>query len=556
METILQLLTGVSSAHTILVIALVIALGLALGSIRIFGVNLGVAGVLFAGIAFGHFKIHIQPEILEFTREFGLILFVYTIGMQVGPGFFSSFKRDGIRMNVLAAMIVLVGAVITVALSKTLSIPFPVAVGMFSGATTNTPSLAAAQQALQEVASLGADALRMPGLGYAVCYPFGIVGIILSMIAIRIFFKIDPKEEGEHYSEVHAKHRRALEVMDFKVENPNLNGCALDAIPLPAGGGLVISRVLHQGETQIAMPDTLIFPGDILRAVGPRERLEDLKLIIGQPVTPQWGVLKESIITKRVVVTRRDVAGKSIGDLDPFLYGVTVTRISRAEVEFAATPDVEINFADTLLVVGEEEGIRKFALIVGNSVKALDHPELIPVFIGIALGVILGSLPFHFPGMPAPLKLGLAGGPLLVAMLLSRIGRFGKLIWYMPISANFMLREIGISLFLACVGLKSGDQFLATLTQGQGMVWLAGGALITVVPLLLAGVWARFYYKMNYLSVCGLLAGSMTDPPALAFANQITASNAQVISYAAVYPLVMIMRVVVAQILVLLFAHG
>lgn len=552
METLIQLFTADSVAHTVLILTIIIAAGIFVGSLNFFGIRLGVAGVLFAGILLGHFKIAINQETAEFVREFGLILFVYTIGMQVGPGFFSSLKREGARLNAAAAAIVLMGAVITVLLSRFWHIPMSVAVGMFAGASTNTPSLAAAQQALKEISGLPADALKMPGLGYAVCYPFGILGILLTMILIRTGLKIAPKSEAEKYEQQHAKHKTVIEAADFRVENVNLNACSAETLPLPEK--VVLSRIMHGEEAQIVSPDSRIYTGDVIRAVGSREALESLRLLLGSRIRFDWGQGNEEIVTQRVLVTRREVVGKELGDLDPFLYGVTVTRIRRGEVEFPAASDIEVKIADTLMVVGEAHGIKRFAAIVGNSVKHLDHPELIPIFVGIAFGVILGSLPFHIPGMPAPVKLGLAGGPLLAAILLSWVGRIGKLIWYMPASANFMLREIGISLFLACVGLRSGDKFVETLVTGHGMQWMLGGALITFVPLAVTGFFMRFKYKLNYLSICGLLAGSMTDPPALAFANQIYPSNAQVISYAAVYPLVMILRVLAAQALVIFFA--
>lgn len=552
METLIQLFTVDSVAHTVLLLTVIIALGIFAGSIPVFGIRLGVAGVLFAGLLFGHFKAVINPETAEFVREFGLILFVYTIGMQVGPGFFSSLKRDGAGLNAAAAAIVLLGAAMTVLISEFWQIPMSVAVGMFAGATTNTPSLAAAQQALKELSGFSADTLKMPGLGYAVCYPFGIIGILLTMILIRTGLKIAPKSEAENYEHQHAKQKTVIEAADFRVENVNLNACSAETLPLP--GKVVLSRIMHGEKAQIVLPDSRIYTGDVVRAVGSKEALADLRLLLGSRIQFDWGEVNEEIVTQRVLVTRREAVGKVLGDLDPFLYGVTVTRIRRGEVEFPAAPDIEVKIADTLMVVGEAHGIKKFAAIVGNSVKHLDHPELIPIFVGIALGVILGSLPFHVPGMPAAVKLGLAGGPLLVAIVLSSVGRIGKLIWYMPVSANFMLREIGISLFLACVGLRSGDKFAETLIAGEGIRWMLGGALITFVPLALTGFFLRLKYKMNYLSICGLLAGSMTDPPALAFANQIYPSNAQVISYAAVYPLVMILRVLAAQALVIFFA--
>lgn len=544
-----------SAAYTILILAAIIAGGHAFGGLKLGSFHLGVAGVLFSGLLMGHFKIHVDDHILEFAREFGLILFVYTIGMQVGPGFFSSFKKDGLRLNGLALAAVLIGSLSVVVLHFCFNIPVPVMMGILSGATTNTPSLAAAQQALQELPSTTADMLKMPSLGYAVCYPFGIVGTILSMVIVRLVLNLNVKNESESYAKLHAKTRRILETRDILIKNSNFQGMTIDQIPLPEKS-TVISRIMHQGKVQVASPDSVIETGDIIRAVGPVEKLEELKLVLGSWAQVDWESESEEIISKWIVVTRKEILGKSVEELEPFMYGVTITRVSRADVEFSASGDIELNFADRLMAVGEEYAIKKFASIVGNSSKDLNAPELVPVFMGIVLGVILGSFPLTVPGMPAPLKLGLAGGPLIVAMLLSALGRVGRVVWYLPAPANYMMREIGISLFLASVGLKSGDKFVQTLSQGDGWVWIFCGAFVTLVPLVAVGVWARLKMKLNYLSISGLLAGSHTDPPALAFANQLApASNAQVISYAAIYPLVMILRVLMAQILVLFFAR-
>lgn len=551
MDILNQLAAANSVPHTVLVFALVIASGLALGSVRFRSVNLGVAGVLFSGLIFGHFKVHIPAEISEFVREFGLILFVYTIGMEVGPGFVASLQKDGLRLNLLAAFIVFAGAVITVLLNRA-GIEAPVAAGLFSGATTNTPSLAAAQQAFALLPGSSEAALKMPGMGYAMAYPFGIVGIILTMVLIRALFRIRPDEEAKKYSAAHGSSAAALQAVDLKVQNPNLNACPVDKIPGLQANGAVISRIFHDGKLSISMPDSVIYENDIVRVVGSREKIEELKLLIG-PVSKIDFREKENIAVRQVMITRHEITGRRLEELDFPLYGITATRLRRGGIEFTAALEMELQFGDTLTVVGEQADIQKFASLVGNSSKELDYPQLIPVFLGIALGVIAGIWPIQFPGMPAPVKLGLAGGPLLVALLLSRVGRIGRITWYMPASANFMLREIGITLFLTCVGLKSGDRFLEVLLHGSGLLWMAGGALITFVPLFAAAVAARLKYKMNYLTLCGLLAGSMTDPPALAFANQITPSNAQVVSYAAVYPLVIILRVLCAQILVMFF---
>lgn len=552
MQFVIDLFTSETIAHTLFIFGLVIALGLVLGSFRIRGIALGVAGVLFSGLLFGHFKVPMNHEILEFAREFGLILFVYTIGIQVGPGFFSSLKRDGLQLNALAAFIVITGALIAAAFHLWGGVPLPAAAGLFSGATTNTPSLAAAQQALKDIPNLPPEAVKMPALGYAVSYPFGIVGIILSMILVRALFRIDPSKDAASYADFHARMNPKPVVMDFRVENPNLDGLTVKKIPALNEQGVVISRVIHDGTAHAALPDTVVRLGDTIRAVGPRERLEQFRVIIGSETHMDLRGTKGHIVARRVVVSRADSAGKTIAELSARQrYGVTITRLSRGDVEVPVTPGLVINFADTLMAVGEQEAVKKFASDMGDSAKELNHPQLIAVFAGIVAGIVIGVMPFHLPGIPSPVKLGLAGGPLVVAIVLSRIGRLGPLIWYMPPAANYMLREVGITLFLACVGLRSGDRFVETLVAGDGFYWMFAGAVITTVPLLLAALWARIRMKMNYLTLCGLLAGSMTDPPALAFANQITPSSAQVVSYASVYPAVMLLRVICAQCLVI-----
>ncbi len=394
---------------------------------------------------------------------------------------------------------------------------------------------------------------KLPGLGYAVAYPFGIIGIILTMILVRFFFKIDPLHEAEEFKQLQSKSASLLAVYNIEVKNPNLEGLVIEKIPSLEDSSVVISRILHEGKVEVAQPDTVIHIGDILLAVGPREDLDEIKLVVGELSKVDLKALPSSIITKRILVTKKSILGKTIDELECLdKYDVNITRISRADIEFSPNADFTFQFGDTVLAVGLEENIKKVAAELGNSLRQLNHPEIIPVLVGIALGVILGSYPMYFPGMPAPVKLGLAGGPLVVAILLSRLGRIGPLVWYMPISANFMLRELGIVLFLTCVGLMSGDKFVATLVQGSGLYWMACAVLITFVPILIIALIARFFFKTNYLTICGLLAGSMTDPPALAFATGIVPhSDAPNISYATVYPLVMLLRVLSAQIMVL-----
>lgn len=537
-------------ARVLLVLSTVIGTGLALGNLRVVRLQLGVAGVLFTGLLMGHLGYGFSGPLNDLLREFGLVLFVYTIGIQVGPRFFDSLRRFGWRLNVLAAAVVVLGAALTLAISRLCHLPIAEAVGMFSGATTNTPSLAAAQQALQQLPGIDAEQLKLPGLSYAVAYPFGILGIIVAMALTRVLGRLDPAAEAAAYAEAHARHTPNVEARDFRLDNANLDGLALDEVSALRATGAVISRVLRGRREEVALPDTVLHLGDVVRAVGRPEELAACQQLLGTPV-PVTRAAGGPIATRQVLVTRRRMVGRTIEALEAFLYGVTVTRISRGDVEFPASPEVEIRYADRLTVVGEEDAIRFFAREVGNSEDALQHPQLIPIFIGIALGVWLGVAPLRLPGMPAPVHLGMAGGPLVVALVLSRLGKLGPFVWAMPTAANLMLRELGIALFLACVGLRSGDRLMEALTNGHGVMWLAGGAVVTLVPLALLAWWARARGRMNYLTLCGLLAGSMTDPPALAFANQLARSNAQVVAYAAVYPLVMLLRILTAQLLVL-----
>lgn len=557
MEWLKELFTGEAVAHSLLILTLVAASGVLLGSFKIKGVGLGIAGVLFTGLAFGHFGFHINKEVLEFVREFGLILFVYTIGMQVGPGFAASLRKQGLPLNLMAAAVVLLGALITIGIVFIAGIDMSVAVGLFSGGTTNTPALGAAQQALKNLTNFTPEQLEQlaknPGLGYAVAYPFGILGIILAMGIIRGLFRVHPAQEAAEFAKQMQSHTPKLSNINIVVSNPNLDGLAIQKIPGLANSGVVISRILRGMEMDAATPETELRLGDIVHAVGPADKLKEIQIVVGKPSAVDLRGVPSNVTTRRVIVTQKSVLGKSIDELDLDAYGVVVTRISRAEIEFTPTANVQLQFADTLLLVGEADAITKAAKELGNSPKQLNHPQIVPVFVGIALGVLAGSVPFQFPHVPAAVKLGLAGGPLLVAILLSRLGRVGPLIYYMPISANLMLRELGITLFLACVGLKAGDQFIKTLTQGDGFYWMGWAALITLIPILLVGLFARAVYKLNYTSICGVLAGSMTDPPALAFANAMTGSDAPSVSYATVYPLTMLLRVMVAQLLVLYF---
>ncbi len=549
------LLDGTTAAGAVLVLSLVAALGLALGAVRLRGVGLGIAGVLFMGLAFGHFGVHVEERTREFVRELGLVFFVYSIGLQVGPGFLASLRRHGLRLNLLAASVVALGALAALVLRFAGGIEVPALVGLLSGATTNTPSLAAAQQALKGAlpdAAARAAAAKLPGLGYAVAYPFGVLGIILVMVAVRAGFRVSLRKEAEDLDKSRAAEAPPLSRANLEVANPNLVGMALEKVPTLDASGIVVSRIWQDGSLQVPRPETRLRLGDVLLAVGPREELDALRVVVGKESSLDLRRMPSAITSKRLIVTRTAATGKTVAALDfSRRFGVQITRVSRAEVEMSATPDFELQYGDTVIAVGEAGDLQKAAAELGDSPKSLNYPHLVPMFAGIALGVVVGSWPFSLPGVPAPVRLGLAGGPLLVAIALSRIGRIGPFVWYMPISANYVLRETGIVLFLAAVGLGAGDVFVETLVHGDGLYWMACGAALTVGPLLVVAVVARLALGLNYLTLCGLLAGSMTDPPALSFATAVSGSEAPSLAYATVYPLTMILRVLSVQLLVM-----
>lgn len=549
MDWISELVSGHSTAHAIFLLGTVAASGLALGALKIRGIGLGIAGVLFSGLIAAHFGLQLETRTLEFAREFGLILFVYTIGMQVGPGFIASLREQGLKLNLLAATVVLSGAAITVGISKAAGVPIAAAVGLFSGATTNTPSLGSAQEALKSLGHTPSELGSLSGMACAVAYPFGIIGIILALLALRRLFQVDVEAEAETLE--CTSNGPKISTINLVVQNENLEGLRIDQIPGLRTMGVVISRIQRDNRTEVAKPELVLHKNDLLLAVGPPEALDQLRVVVGTVSPTDLREVQSPLITRRVVVTKKALLGKEIAALDlPRQFNVNITRITRAEVELSARPNMRLQFGDMLVLVGEEHAIDKAAKAFGNSVKQLNHTEIIPIFIGIALGVLLGTLPVALPWLPAPVKLGLAGGPLLTAIVLSRIGRIGPLLWHMPINANFALREIGLILFLACVGLASGENFFATLLHGSGLVWIGYGALITLVPLLICGILGRALLKLKFAQICGLLAGSMTSP-ALAFANTLAKSDAPSIAFATVYPLTMLLRVLVAQLLVL-----
>ena len=545
-------------ALTVSVLALVAVVGLWIGNVKIRGVGFGIGGVLFGGIIVGHFVdqagVALSSPMLHFIQEFGLILFGYTSGIQVGPGIFASRRVSGLRRNLFAILIVILGGLVTAVLHKLFNIPLPVVLGIFSGAVTNTPALGAGQQILRDL-GVPFDVVDQMGMSYAMAYPFGICGILLTMWLVRLFFRINVEKEAQRFEESSGNGHAHLHTINVRVENPNLNQMAIQDVPMLNSDNIVCSRLKRGELLMVPAPGTLIQAGDLLHLVGRPEDLHNAQLVIGQEVATSLSTRGTDLKVERVVVTNEKVLGKKIRDLHvKQRYDVVISRLNRAGVELVASSSASLQFGDILNLVGRQEAIDAVAAELGNAQQKLQQVQMLPVFIGIGLGVLLGSIPLFIPGFPAALKLGLAGGPLIMALILGRIGSIGKLYWFMPPSANLALRELGIVLFLAVVGLKSGGDFVATLTEGDGLSWIAYGIFITAIPLLTVGILARVLAKMNYLTLCGMLAGSMTDPPALAFANNLHAtSGAAALSYATVYPLVMFLRIITPQLLAVLF---
>ncbi|MBK7627332.1 MAG: putative transporter [Bacteroidales bacterium] len=552
MTWLIDLFLKETVAHTILVYSLIIVIGVFLGKLKVSGISLGITFVLFAGLAAGHFGLSANHLVIEFVKDFGLILFVFSIGLQVGPGFFSSFKKGGLSLNLMAMIIVLLGGATTLALHYITGKSLPMLVGVMSGAVTNTPGLGAAQQALVQIS--GSAPVPEIGLGYAVAYPFGVLGIILTMFAIRKFLGINVQKEIEQFNlDLHPT-ETLPEKRSILVTNPGIFNKTIFEISKIINREVVVSRILRNGELILAASDTEVQENDIILVVTQKGSISEVVSIIGKESDMDISAKSGSLISRRIMVTNKDVFGKDLGSLKlRTRYNINITRVYRSGIELVATPNLILQMGDRLTVVGDEKSMEKVIAQLGNSIKRLNEPNIVPIFIGILLGVILGSIPFHIPGIANPIRLGLAGGPLIVAILLSKYGYKFSLVSYTTPSANLMLREIGIVLFLASVGLVAGEKFIPTLLSGDGLIWMGYGALITLLPLLIVGFFTRIYLGKNYLEICGLLSGSMTDPPALAFANSIAQSEAPAVAYATVYPLVMFLRIFVAQLLVLLF---
>ncbi len=546
-----ELFMGGSVAHSVLLIALVVAAGIALAKIKIAGVSLGITWILFAGIAASHFGMRLDEHLIHFLKEFGLILFVFSIGMQVGPGFFASFKKGGIRLNMLAAGIVLAGMGVTLVIWLLTDVPLATMVGIMSGAVTNTPGLGAAQQANAEMTGIDNPDIAT---GYAVAYPLAVVGIIVTMIVLRRLFRIDHAAEERSAIGTAGGDEETACKLSICLENPALDCKAVGDIHGLINRHYVISRIRHKGgEVEIVKSDTVLHLGDDLLVVTSAAAAPSITAFLGSPTDLQWTQLDRRLISRRILITKPELNGKTLAQLKLRSLGVNITRVYRAGIDLVATPSLSLQMGDRVTVVGSEQAIAEVEKVLGNSLKRLNAPNLFPIFLGIFLGVIAGSIPIVFPGVPQPVKLGLAGGPLIVAILISRFGPKYKLVTYTTISANLMLREVGIALFLACVGLGAGEGFVDTVVGG-GYKWIGYGVLITVVPIFIVGLIARLGMKTNYFTLMGLLAGAMTDPPALAYANESSGNDVPAVAYATVYPLTMFLRVLCAQLMILFLA--
>ena len=563
MDWLIELLSpgNDSLASAVMLYSFIIFAGIYLGKIKICGVSLGVTFVLFVGILLGHFGYMVHHDILHFLRDFGLILFIFSIGMQVGPGFFSSFKEGGVKMNMLAVTGVLLNAVIAVAIyylqgGKDGSTSLPEIVGIMSGAVTNTPGLGAAQQTVLQINENASTVSQDMAMGYAAAYPLGVVGIILSLILIKVFFKIDLKKEIEEVEDDTKDSQLAPHVVTLKVTNELMAGLDIRKIHDIINANFVISR-MEKPDGSIVIPkssDTLEL-GDLILLVCSVQDEETFNRFIGPKVEKKWEMIQGPVVSRKILVTKTDYNGVKLGSLRLRMgYKLNVTRVTRAGVDLLATANLRLQLGDRLTVVGKPEDIQRLGERLGNSMKRLNEPNLFTMFVGIFLGIIVGSIPFFLPGMSVPMKLGLAGGPLVVAILISAFGSKIHLVTYTNSSANLLLREIGICLFLASVGIAAGKDFAATVFNVRGAMWVGYGLVITLIPLLVVGIIARWKYKMNYLAIIGMLSGNYTDPPALAYANKVANNDAPAVAYSTVYPLTMFMRVIVAQLLILFLA--
>ena len=559
MNWLQDLLTNPDSiAHIVALYAFVIAAGVLLGKIKVFGISLGVTFVLFVGILAGHFGFTGNQSILSFLQDFGLILFVFCIGLQVGPSFFSSFKKGGIRLNMLAMGIVALNIAVALIIYYALQgrVDIPMMVGILCGAVTNTPGLGAANEALQQLHYQGPEI----AMGYACAYPLGVMGIILSLIVIRYVCRVNlDKEADDIQKEEEANPHLKPYNIALKVENAALSGKKLSQVQNFLARDFVCSRILQDGHVHIPNADTVLRLGDEMNIVCAEDDSEAIQAFIGSKVENiDWDNQSKQdkpMVSRRILVTQPAINGKTLGELHfSSMYGVNVTRVNRSGMDLFAARQLILQVGDRVMVVGPQDAIERVADLLGNQLKRLDHPNIVTIFIGIFCGILFGSLPIALPGMPTPVKLGLAGGPLIVSILIGRFGHKVKLVTYTTMSANLMLREVGLVLFLASVGIKAGGNFVQTVVEGDGLLYVGIGILITFLPLLIIGMIARWRHKINYFTLMGLIAGSNTDPPALAYANQISGNDAPAVGYSTVYPLAMFLRILTAQLLILVMA--
>ncbi len=548
----LKIFTETGTASSLLFLALVGVLGIFLGKLKIGPLKLGIAGVLFVGLFVGHLGANIDPHVLHFIKEFGLILFVYSIGIEIGPRFLSSLRNNGMRLNLLATLIVLLGFVSALGIKYVFNLDIEVVAGLFSGAVTNTPSLGAVQSLLTDLHNGSQEAAQTAGMGYAIAYPFGIMGIILAMALIRIFFKIKVDKEVDNFKKEVESTTGKIQTIRVELTNPNLFGKTLADLTSSIHKDFVVSRILRNDDFLVPEGKMILKEGDMIAGLCNKDNIEEIELVVGKVAIQKSFEMGGSLSMRHIRMTNRKLAGKTLQDINlSSMFPANITRVFRGETEIIPSGNTRLEFGDTIRVVGKRDRMDVVGKFLGNSLRDLSHPNLPPLFIGVFLGILLGSISIPL-GLPMPAKLGLAGGPLIIALILGHKGRIGKFDFYMTPSANHFIRELGIVLFLACVGLGSGKHFWETLING-GYMWMLYAAIITFVPLMIAGIIGRFM-KINYLTICGYLAGSMTDPPALEFANNLAPVQAQATAYATVYPLTMFLRILMAQLLVLFFA--
>jgi putative transport protein len=555
-----DLFWGTGTAHSILLFAFVIASGLLLGRVRIKGVSIGSTWILFLGILLSHFGFRSDPTVLSFMKDFGLILFVFSIGLQVGPGFFQSFRSGGVKLNLLAVLIIALAVVVAVGVHFIFKEDLKTMVGVMSGAVTNTPGLGAAQSTMTEMMKVAgesedviASSSSLLASAYAVAYPMGVLGVILVLIVLKSLFKVNLKQEQKQSAEEGSNGGTKARRMHCEVRNPAIVGKAIrEVVDEELSHKMVISRVMRGDDIFIPVSDTVLEDGDKLLIVTSQQHVDSIRIVFGAEIPlhlEDWVNMDDHLVSRKLVVTKSKINGKTIQSLNVrAIYGVQITRVQRAGLELPAQPDLRLQMGDTVHVVGTKEAIQEFSPVVGNNPEQLSHPNLVPIFFGIALGVIFGSIPMAFPGIPQPIKLGLAGGPLIIAILLGYFGPQWKITTYTTLSANMMIREVGISFFLAAVGLGAGESFVAALTEG-GYWWILFGTLITIVPIFLVALLARYAFKLNFYQICGLICGATTSPAGLAFAQDAYGTNYTSINYATVYPLSMFLRVLAAQLL-------